>query len=73
MAVCECGCGKKAGIGQFLPGHDQKLRTSLEQQVGGLLALRSLVQSAKSYANGKMSGDTFTQQVRAMFAATRRA
>jgi len=73
MAVCECGCGKEASLGQFLPGHDQKLRTSLEQQVGGLLALRSLVQAAESYVNGKMSDDNFTQHVRAIFAATRRA
>ena len=71
MAVCECGCGEEANLGQFSPGHDQRLRTSLELEVGGLLALRSLVQAAESYANGKMSGEAFTQHIRAIFAATR--
>ena len=30
MAKCECGCGEDVNSGQFLPGHDQRLRTSLE-------------------------------------------
>jgi len=69
MKVCECGCGEESNLGIFCQGHDQKLRTSLEQQVGGLLALRSLVQAAESYAKGRMSDDAFTQHVRAVFAS----
>ncbi len=71
MVVCECGCGEEANAGQFRSGHDQRLRTSLEHRVGGLLALRSLVEVAESYVNGKMSGDNFTQHIRALFAAAR--
>jgi hypothetical protein len=31
-------------MGDFLPGHDQKLRSEIEKQVGGLLKLRELVE-----------------------------
>ena len=43
---CKCGCGESVSTASFKPGHDQKLRISLEQQVGGLEALRELVESA---------------------------
>jgi len=72
MALCECGCREEAKHGQFLPGHDQRLRTSLEQRVGGLLALRMLIEAAACYADGLLAEDTFTQQVRSVFAAARR-
>jgi hypothetical protein len=29
--TCECGCGEAPVRGSFLPGHDQRLRSSLEQ------------------------------------------
>ena len=42
---CACGCGDTTrGSGAFLPGHDQKLRTAIERHVGGVLALRRLVE-----------------------------
>ena len=42
---CSCGCGETTkGSGDFLPGHDQKLRTAIERHVGGILVLRSLVE-----------------------------
>jgi hypothetical protein len=69
MAHCECGCGVKSS-GDFLPGHDQKLRASLERRVGGLLALRSLVESAESYVIGKIDDQDFTRSVEALFAKT---
>jgi hypothetical protein len=50
--TCECGCGESVASGSFKPGHDQKLRADLERRVGGLLALRSLVEAAESYAGG---------------------
>ena len=55
MPECECGCGKLTTGGSFLPGHDQKLRTSIEKRVGGILQLRELVELSESYVNGKTS------------------
>ena len=67
MPKCECGCGEKS-TSEFLPGHDQKLRTSLENRVGGLLSLRSIVVAAEAYAKGDTPEQLFLQQVRAVFA-----
>jgi len=48
---CACGCGDLTrGSGDFLPGHDQKLRVAIENHVGGILALRGLVESATGRA-----------------------
>lgn len=66
---CECGCGGAAKAGSFCPGHDQKLRTALEHRVGGLLALRSLVEAAESAAAGQSSPEAFAHRVRAIFDA----
>lgn len=41
---CACGCGGKTRGGEFLPGHDQTLRTAIEAEVGGLLQLQALVE-----------------------------
>ena len=42
---CACGCEETTkGSGDFLPGHDQKLRAAIERHVGGILLLRSLVE-----------------------------
>ena len=40
---CACGCG---GIckGQWLPGHDQRLRAAIEHEVGGLVELRRIIE-----------------------------
>lgn len=70
MAKCECGCGGDVGRGQFLPGHDQRLRTSLEAEVGGLLPMRALIKAAQSYFDGSITDLTFTQTVRSIFAGT---
>lgn len=42
---CICGCGEKTKGGKFCPGHDQKLRKAIEDAVGGLESLRSLVEA----------------------------
>lgn len=68
---CECGCGVNTGAGQFLPGHDQTLRTALAAEVEGLLALRTLVQLAQAYSSGERSSEAFTQDFRAIFANSR--
>jgi hypothetical protein len=41
---CLCGCGEKTKGGKFCPGHDQKLRTAIEDAVGGLESLRSIAE-----------------------------
>ena len=41
--LCACGCGKPSK-GKWLPGHDQKLRAAIEQEVGGLVELRRIVE-----------------------------
>ncbi len=70
MAKCECGCGEDANRAQFLPGHDQRLRTALEAEVGGLLPLRTLIRAAHSYFDGSLNDQTFTQTVRAILSGT---
>ena len=45
MSKCQCGYGSDA-VSDFVPGHDQKLRAELERMVGGILALRSIVDAA---------------------------
>lgn len=70
MSLCECGCGQES-VREFLPGHDQKLRTAIESKVGGVLALRSLVAGAESYASGSVTEAQFLQAVRATFARAR--
>lgn len=70
MPACECGCGEDTSRGQFLPGHDQRLRTSLEAEVGGLLALRTLVRAARAYSDGRTNHQLFTQTVRSVLSGT---
>lgn len=41
---CACGCGGMAKTGEYMPGHDQKLRSAIEREVGGLANLRSIVE-----------------------------
>lgn len=67
MALCECGCGAEANRGHFLPGHDQRLRTSLEQLVGGILPLRTLVETCHAYHSGGVSEAHLVQTVRGIF------
>jgi len=56
---CACGCGEKPAGGNFLPGHDQKLRADLERRVGGLIPLRRLVEAAEHFVEGSLSSDQF--------------
>lgn len=72
MSECECGCGKLTKGGDFIPGHDRILRTDLEKRVGGLLALRSLVDSSESYAEGKINLKDFGDMIKNTFSAINR-
>jgi hypothetical protein len=54
--------------GDFIAGHDQKLRARLEQEVGGLFVLEKLVSTAKRYAVGDLSGQEFEREVRRLLA-----
>lgn len=68
MSVCKCGCGNETNYGDFIPGHDQKLRTSLENEVGGIFALQELILAAKKYSYGETTSDVFLALVRRVFA-----
>lgn len=63
MADCECGCGRQAN-GEFLPGHDQKLRAELERRVGGLLAVRSVLLAAEGHVSGELTLEELGRQIR---------
>ncbi len=67
MSECECGCGKETLGGNFLPGHDQILRTKLESKVGGMLSLRDLLQLAESYSKGELPLQDFGIMVKKIF------
>ena len=43
---CACGCGGETRGGDFLPGHDQRLRAAIEEKAGGLLNLKQIVETA---------------------------
>jgi hypothetical protein len=44
MPICTCGCGEQTKGGKWLPGHDQKLRSAIENEVGGLESLRIMAE-----------------------------
>lgn len=64
MGECKCGCGGKSITGDFMPGHDQTLRSRLEKDVGGLLAMEQLVIAVQQYTSGELSGQEFEQRIR---------
>ena len=41
---CRCNCGGITKGGEWLPGHDQKLRAAIEGKAGGLVPLKKLVE-----------------------------
>jgi len=53
--------------GHFLPGHDQRLRADLERRVGGLIALRMLVEAAEHFVAGDVRGSQFDGMVKDLF------
>lgn len=67
MANCACGCGEATAGGLFKQGHDQKLRTEVEERAGGLVVLARLVDSAEEFASGRMDLEEFARRVRKQF------
>lgn len=51
-----------------MPGHDQKLCTELERRVGGLAAMRSLVENAEAFVAGNLTPDDLVIAVDVIFA-----
>ena len=43
--LCACRCGQISAGGQFLPGHDAKTISAIIEMVGGIVALRNLVEN----------------------------
>ena len=41
---CACRCGRITAGGHFLPGHDTKTLGAIIEAVGGIVALRNLVE-----------------------------
>ena len=50
-----CGCGGMTRGGWYIPGHDQKPRSAIEEKVGGLLELKALVEKTFNCAIGVKS------------------
>ncbi len=67
MPTCACGCGEKDAGRKFKTGHDQRLRSHLEQEVGGLLNLKELVNSSYSYSNGEIPLEKFRAKLAEIF------
>lgn len=67
MPRCKCDCGKDTVHGNFMPGHDQRLRTKLEQKVGGLLNLKKLVDYSSSYSNNEIPMEDFKAKLNGIF------
>lgn len=64
---CACGCGGMPKKGDFLPGHDQRLRADLERRFGGLIPLRMLVEAAEYFVDGSIQSGMFNNMVRDVF------
>ena len=43
--LCACSCGQITAGGQFLPDHDTKTISAIIEIVGGIVALRNLVEN----------------------------
>ena len=64
---CLCGCGEIVSKASFKPGHDQKLRIDLERRMGGIEALRDLVEAAEKYSLGESDSTALAKTVGAIF------
>jgi hypothetical protein len=63
MPQCACGCGEDTRGGIYRPGHDACLRAQLEYSVGGLLALKEIVESIQRHRQGELSPQTLSHQL----------
>ena len=67
MPECACGCGEETKKGKYLQGHEQKLRKQLEEKVGSLQLLSSLVKVTETYAQGRMSQEDLGRLVKLIY------
>ncbi len=67
MPECACGCGEETKKGKYLQGHEQKLRKQLEEKVGSLQLLSTLVKVTETYAQGRMSLDDLGRLVKLIY------
>ena len=69
MPECACGCGEqtKTKKSKYLQGHDQILRKQLEEKVGSLQLLSSLVKVTETYTQGRMSQDDLGRLVKLIY------
>ena len=67
MPDCACGCGEQTKKGKYLQGHEQKFRKQLEEKVGGLQLLSSLVKVTQTYAQGRMSLENLGRLVKLIY------
>ena len=67
MPECACGCGEETKKGKYLQGHEQKLRKQLEEKVGGLPLLASLVKVTQTYAQDRMGVEDLGRLVRLIY------
>ncbi len=67
MPECACGCGEETKKGKYLQGHEQKLRKQLEEKVGGLPLLASLVKVTQTYAQDRMSLEDLGRLVKLIY------
>jgi hypothetical protein len=67
MSECACGCGEPTKKGKYLQGHEQKLRKQLEEKVGSLQLLSSLVKVTGMYAQERMSLEDLGRLVKLIY------
>jgi hypothetical protein len=67
MPICACGCQQPTKNAAFLPGHDRRLGKKLEEKVGSLLLLSSLVKVTEMYAQERMSLEDLGRLVRMIY------
>jgi hypothetical protein len=65
MPICACGGGGETQ-GTFCRGHDQVLRTRMEEMVGGIMNLEALVEVACDYANDRIGLESLDQRVKSI-------
>ena len=67
MPGCACGCGEQTKKGKYLQGHELKLRKQLDEKVGSLQLLSSLVKVTESYAQGRMASEDLGRLVKLIY------
>jgi len=52
---CLCGCGETPSRGDFVPGHGERLRATIEETAGGLASLWRIVNAVEQYIEGEIA------------------